>query len=101
MEARSKTSPAARSRKAAADGQLAADNLVHVEDVEIRGHIIDSLLLPKILDVITAARGVFRIKHIAIGQSRHDPSNAVVEVRAASADQLAEIIAQIADHGAV
>jgi lysine-ketoglutarate reductase/saccharopine dehydrogenase-like protein (TIGR00300 family) len=101
MEARSKTSPTARGHQSAADGQRTADSLPHVEDVEIRGHIIDSLLLPKILDVITAAGGVFRIKHIAIGQSRHDPSNAVVEVRAASADQLAEIIAQIADHGAV
>ncbi len=73
----------------------------HVEEVEIRGHIIDSLILPKILDTITAADGSFRIKNIAIGQSRHDPSFAVVEVRAQTAEALNRIVAQIADHGAV
>jgi lysine-ketoglutarate reductase/saccharopine dehydrogenase-like protein (TIGR00300 family) len=72
-----------------------------VEEVEIRGHIIDSLILPKILDTITAGGGAFRIKHITIGQSRHDASDAVVEVRARTAAELAEIMAQIADHGAV
>lgn len=70
------------------------------EDVEIRGHIIDSLLLPKILDCITAAGGAFRIKDIAIGQSRHDPSHALVEVQAATPERLVEILADIADHGA-
>jgi lysine-ketoglutarate reductase/saccharopine dehydrogenase-like protein (TIGR00300 family) len=72
-----------------------------VEEVEVRGHIIDSLILPKILDLITAGGGTFAIKHITIGQGRHDISNAVVEVRADSAAALAEIMAQIADHGAV
>ena len=39
-----------------------------VEEVEIRGHIIDSLLLPKILDLITGNGGSFRINKISIGQ---------------------------------
>lgn len=72
-----------------------------LEDVEVRGHIIDSLILPKVLDGITAAGGHFRIKDIAIGQDRRDPSFARIEVRAASAEALAAILAQIADHGAV
>ncbi len=72
-----------------------------VEEVEITGHIIDSLILPKVLDVITAGGGTFRITNIAIGQSRHDPSNAVVEVRAPNEERMQHILAQIADHGAV
>ncbi|MEX2139337.1 MAG: TIGR00300 family protein [Pirellulales bacterium] len=72
-----------------------------VEEIEVRGHIIDSLILPKILDVITAGGGAFAIKHITIGQSRHDVSNALVEVRARTAAELSGIMAQIADHGAV
>jgi lysine-ketoglutarate reductase/saccharopine dehydrogenase-like protein (TIGR00300 family) len=72
-----------------------------VEEVEVRGHIIDSLILPKILDTIMAGGGNFVIKNIAIGQNRHDVSFAVVEVRARSAQVLSEIMAQIADHGAV
>ena len=73
----------------------------HVEEVEVRGHIIDSLILPKILDVITAGGGAFQIKRITIGQSRADASYALLEVRAETAELLAEILAQIADHGAV
>ena len=71
------------------------------EDVEVRGHIIDSLILPKILDIITSGGGSFRIKDISVGQARSDPSHALVEVRANSADQLEELLASIADHGAV
>ena len=39
------------------------------DDVEVSGHIIDSLILPKILDCITVAGGVFQIKQINIGQA--------------------------------
>jgi lysine-ketoglutarate reductase/saccharopine dehydrogenase-like protein (TIGR00300 family) len=72
-----------------------------VEEVEISGHIIDSLILPKVLDSIMASGGKFRIAKIAIGQSRHDPSFAVIEVRAREADMMERILALIADHGAV
>jgi lysine-ketoglutarate reductase/saccharopine dehydrogenase-like protein (TIGR00300 family) len=72
-----------------------------VEEVEITGHIIDSLILPKVLDTITANGGRFRITNISIGQARHDPSSAVIEVRAASPERMQKILAQIADHGAV
>ncbi len=73
----------------------------YVEDVQIAGHIIDSLILPKVLDLITAAGGTFRIKKITIGQSRSDPSFALVEVRAPSGPLLTDILGQIGDHGAV
>src|SRR2546423_368760 len=72
-----------------------------VEDVQISGHIIDSLILPKVLDVITAAGGSFQIKQITIGQARTDPSYALIEVRARTSQLLSEILAQISDHGAV
>ena len=78
-----------------------APNAPATEEVEVRGHIIDSLILPKILDLITGAGGSFRIKKISIGHARHDPSFALVEVRAADEERLRAILAQIADHGAV
>lgn len=71
------------------------------ELVEVQGHIIDSLMLPKILDCITSAGGAFRIRTIAIGQARSDPSQALIEVSAPSAARLSEILATICDHGAV
>lgn len=72
-----------------------------VEEVEIRGHIIDSLLLPKILDRVTTAGGQFRIKDIAIGQQRNDPSYALIDIMADSSDVLDDILGAIRDHGAV
>lgn len=72
-----------------------------VEEIEVRGHIIDSLILPKILDSISGAGGSFKIKQIAIGQGRNDPSHALLEVGANDEKTLQKILAQIADHGAV
>ena len=71
------------------------------EDVEVSGHIIDSLILPKILDCITAAEGAFVIKEISVGQARNDPSYARIEVSAESQQRLGEILETIGDHGAV
>ncbi len=71
-----------------------------VEEVEVRGHIIDSLLLPKILDCVTSAAGSFRIKNITIGQQRHDASFALIDVSARTRESLDEILSAMSDHGA-
>jgi lysine-ketoglutarate reductase/saccharopine dehydrogenase-like protein (TIGR00300 family) len=72
-----------------------------VEEIEIRGHIIDSLILPKVLDIITSRGGSFRIRHITIGQSAADPSDAVITVEAPDEAVLQDILHKVADHGAV
>lgn len=82
-------------------GRTIAPAAACVEQVEVAGHIIDSLILPKVLDTITAAGGSFQITQIAVGQERHDPSHAVIDVGAPTAELLQAILAQIADHGAV
>lgn len=79
----------------------AAETDGFVEEIELRGHIIDSLILPKILDLIAAGGGAFRIKRITVGQSRNDPSYALIEIKAPTAAALAAVVAQVADHGAV
>jgi lysine-ketoglutarate reductase/saccharopine dehydrogenase-like protein (TIGR00300 family) len=77
-----------------------ADNQHH-EEVELHGHILDSLLLPKVLDVILTRGGSYVIKDIKIGQRGADPSHARVEVRATDAKRLQEILGIIHDHGAI
>ena len=72
-----------------------------VEEVEIRGHIIDSLMLPRILDAIVHAGGSFNVKDFVIGHTNQDESRAVVEVQAESPEKLEDILAQISVHGAV
>src|SRR6266852_4574650 len=72
-----------------------------VEEVELQGHIIDSLLLPKVLDEILTRGGSYVLKDIRVGQSQTDPSQARIEVRAPSLVLLQDILNAIHDHGAV
>lgn len=72
-----------------------------IEDVELSGHIIDSLILPKVLDEIGTLGGRFEILNVNIGHQRHDPSYARLRVSADEAAQLEEILAAIGQHGAV
>src|SRR5262249_56772845 len=72
-----------------------------VEDVRIDGHIIDSLLLPKVLDEILTHGGSYVIKEFRIGQRQADPSFARIEVRAPTAQALHELLDAIHDHCAV
>src|SRR5947209_14422181 len=72
-----------------------------VEEVELQGHIIDSLILPKVLDEILTHGGSYTLRDIRIGQRQEDPSHVRIEVRADSAAALQEILDAIHDHGAV
>jgi lysine-ketoglutarate reductase/saccharopine dehydrogenase-like protein (TIGR00300 family) len=71
------------------------------EEVQLQGHIIDSLLLPKVLDVILTHGGTYVIKDIKIGQRGSDPSHARIEVKAPTEERLHEILGIIHDHGAI
>lgn len=70
------------------------------ETVVLHGHIIDSLLLPKVLDVILQSGGTFELADIRIGKTREEPSFARIVVRADPPDRLARIIAELQSHGA-
>jgi lysine-ketoglutarate reductase/saccharopine dehydrogenase-like protein (TIGR00300 family) len=70
------------------------------ETIELRGHIIDSLILPKVLDRILTAGANFKIVDIKIGKNRVDQSFARIEVSAASKDVLSELLLRLVQHGA-
>ncbi|MGH7128518.1 MAG: TIGR00300 family protein, partial [Planctomycetaceae bacterium] len=71
------------------------------EEVELSGHIIDSLIYPKVLDEILSLGGRFVTQEFRIGQRRVDPSYARLTVSADTAEQLEEILTEIVQHGAV
>jgi len=71
------------------------------EEIQIEGHIIDSLILSKVLDEVLAFGGDYKLKQVTIGQTRGDRSSATIEVWAPDGDQLGEILAHIAKHGAI
>ncbi|HEY2785580.1 MAG TPA: TIGR00300 family protein [Fimbriiglobus sp.] len=72
-----------------------------VEHVEMTGHIVDSLLLPKVLDAILARGGRYHIAEFRLGEKQDDPSYAKIEIKADSAAKLDAILAEIHPHGAV
>jgi lysine-ketoglutarate reductase/saccharopine dehydrogenase-like protein (TIGR00300 family) len=78
-----------------------SESLPYVEEVELQGHIIDSLLLPKVLDEILTRGGSYELKDIRIGRQQADPSYAKLAVRAKSQEVLDDILQEIHDHGAV
>lgn len=69
------------------------------ETVVLSGHIIDSLILAKVLDTILMVGGTFDIEEISIGKKREDPSRAQIVVRASSLNLLADILRAIQPHG--
>jgi len=71
------------------------------EEVELQGHIIDSLLLPKVLDEILTHGGSYVLKDIKVGTSQADASYARIEVSAPSGGTLRDILDAIHEHGAV
>jgi lysine-ketoglutarate reductase/saccharopine dehydrogenase-like protein (TIGR00300 family) len=71
------------------------------ETVELQGHIIDSLTLPKVLDEVMNFGGTFEIIEVAIGHRREDPSRARVRVSAATQDALDALLGRIKQLGAV
>lgn len=70
------------------------------QSIRLSGHIIDSLILPKVLDLIEAAGAQYEIKDIAIGRSRNEPSRALIEIHAPDGVDIEELVAQLARHGA-
>src|ERR1700752_4613514 len=70
------------------------------ETIELRGHIIDSLILPKVLDQILTHGANFKIGEITIGKKRADQSFARIEVSAETNEALDELILRLRQHGA-
>ena len=69
--------------------------------VELSGHIIDSLILPKVLDLIVNLGGDFEILQVQVGHRRTDRSYAQILVEAKSSDVLDQILARVREHGAL
>ena len=70
------------------------------ETIGVRGHIIDSLILPRVLDEILNHGGTFEILDVDIGSHRTDPSQACIRVIAPDTEQMDDILAAVRSHGA-
>src|SRR5436190_6561705 len=70
------------------------------EKIELRGHIIDSLTLPKVLDEILTNGGTFTIREVKIGKQRHDPSYACIDVFGTTPEVVDDVGRRLRQHGA-
>ncbi|MBV8959587.1 MAG: TIGR00300 family protein [Actinobacteria bacterium] len=70
------------------------------EVIEVEGHIIDSLILAKVLDVILAAGADYQVLDVDIGKTNADTSRVQLEVRAGDDDALTTLLTELQVHGA-
>jgi lysine-ketoglutarate reductase/saccharopine dehydrogenase-like protein (TIGR00300 family) len=71
------------------------------KEVELRGHIIDSYILPRVWGAIEDAGARFNVREMRIGQSETETSYTRIEVVADSAEQLDELIGELQRLGAL
>src|SRR5947209_627208 len=70
------------------------------ELVDVEGHVIDSLILAKVLDVILEAGADYRVVESEIGRTNLDPSKFRLEVRADDDAALGRLLTALRVHGA-
>ena len=70
------------------------------EIVELRGHLIDSLILPRVLDVIMSRKACFEIQQMKVGIRPRDPSFARILIAHRDAKMLETILHAVARYGA-
>lgn len=69
------------------------------EIVHLDGHIIDSLTLSKVLDIILKEGGEYRVLRFQMGATRSDPSHAEIEITAPDNETLERILHATGQHG--
>lgn len=70
------------------------------ETIQLQGHIIDSLTLSKVLDLVLHLGGEYEILSFDVGKTPHLPSTASIRVSAHSSSELEHILHEIGMHGA-
>ena len=71
------------------------------QEIEVSGHLIDSLILTKIFDKIMDLQGEFQVQEINIGKRKKDQSYARLLVNGKNQKHLDEILQTIYREGAV
>ncbi|MFP5327136.1 MAG: TIGR00300 family protein [Acidimicrobiia bacterium] len=70
------------------------------ELIEVEGHIIDSLILAKVMDRILAAGADYEVVEVQIGKTNTDASRARLNVTAADDSTLEALLEELQVHGA-
>jgi hypothetical protein len=71
---------------------MSSTPLPHKDTLEIRGHIIDSMLFTRILDQVLEAHGSYEIEQFDVGRTPVDPSYARLAIRTDDPERLEELV---------
>jgi len=69
-------------------------------EIEVRGHLIDSLILTKIFDVVMDLGGEFEVLEIKIGKRKKDESYAKLRIQGKNKKHLDQILEVVYREGA-
>jgi len=68
------------------------DQNVFTQVIELEGHIIDSNILPQVMEMAMGRGGDYVVEDFRIGKKKHETSYARLELRAPSAELLASLV---------
>ena len=71
------------------------------EEITLEGHIIDSLILPRVFDAIMDLGGDFKVEEIRVGTHKREPSFARLTVFASTEPQIHHIVSTLQGLGAM
>jgi len=81
--------------------ELHANVLVESRTIRLEGHLLDTGLINRALDVVVESGGSFQVLNFQLGEQRQSTSAAEVKVSAPSHDVMEGILSQLIDLGAV
>src|SRR5256712_1369757 len=69
-------------------------------EIEVKGHLIDSLILTKIFDIIMDLNGEFQVQEFTVGKRKKDESYAKIVIQGKSQQHLNQILEAVYREGA-
>lgn len=70
------------------------------QEIEVRGHLIDSMILTKIFDHVMDLKGDFQVLEFTVGKKKKDPSYARLLLRGKDEDHLERMLEAVYREGA-
>lgn len=81
--------------------EIHANQPVESRTIRLEGHLLDSGIINRALDLIVGAGGSFQVLDFHLGEQRQSTSSASVRVSAPAREAMDDIMAQLIDIGAV
>jgi lysine-ketoglutarate reductase/saccharopine dehydrogenase-like protein (TIGR00300 family) len=72
----------------------------HEQEIEVKGHLIDSMILTRIFDTVMDLKGDFQVLEFTVGKRKKDPSYARLLVKGRNGEHLENILESVYREGA-